>query len=92
MLEKLKKAVVKWFIPKPQDLAEVIAGAAADFVNSSDKQEAIVNFVDKTQPVQEAQILLAKWLADGKVDEDEKRELAAKLAPVIEAVYRKAGV
>lgn len=35
---------------------------------------------------------MAKWLADGKVDEDEKKELAAKLAPVIEELYKKAGV
>lgn len=92
MLSKLKKAVVKWFIPKPQDLADIVAGAAAEFVNSSNKQDAIAKFVDKTQPVQEAQVLLAKWLADGKVDEDEKKELAAKLAPVIEELYKKVGV
>lgn len=47
MLSKLKKAVVKWFIPKPKDLADIIANAAADFVNSSNKQDAIVKFVDK---------------------------------------------
>lgn len=54
MLSKLKKAVVKWFIPKPQDLADIVAGAAADFVNSSNKQDAIAKFVGKAQPVQEA--------------------------------------
>lgn len=92
MLSKLKKSVVKWFIPKPQDLADIIAGAAADFVNSSNKQDVIARFVDKAKPVQEAQALLAKWLADGKVDEAETKELASKLAPVIEELYRKAGV
>lgn len=92
MLSKVKKAVVKWFIPKPQDLADIIAGAAADFVNSSNKQDAIAKFVDKAQPVQEAQTLLAKWLADGKVDEEETKELASKLAPIIEELYKKAGV
>lgn len=54
MLSKVKKAVVKWFIPKPQDLADIIAVAAADFVNSSNKQDAIAKFVGKAQPVQEA--------------------------------------
>lgn len=92
MLGKLKKAVVKWFIPKPQDLADIIAGAVADFVNSSNKQDVIAKFVDKAKPVQEAQTLLAKWLADGKVDEEETKELAAKLAPVVEELYKKAGV
>ena len=92
MLKALKKAAVKWFLPKPEDLAAVVAKAAADFVNSSNKQEAIVKFVDKAQPVQEAQTLIAKWLADGKVDEAEEKELASKLAPVIEELYRKAGI
>lgn len=92
MLKALKKAAVKWFLPKPADLAAVVAKAAADFVNSSNKQEAIAKFVDKAQPVQEAQTLIAKWLADGKVDEAEEKELASKLAPVIEELYKKAGI
>ena len=92
MLKALKKAAVKWFLPKPKDLAAAVAKAAADFVNSSNKQEAIVKFVDKAQPVQEAQTLLSKWLADGKVDEAEEKELASKLSPVIEELYKKAGI
>lgn len=34
--------------------------------------------------------MLAKWLADGKVDEAEEAELADKLEPIIKALYDKA--
>lgn len=50
----MKKLIAKLLLPKPADLAKTIAKAAADFVNSSGKEEAIASYVEKSQPVQDA--------------------------------------
>ena len=44
----MKKLLLKWLMPSPEDIAKTVAKAAADFVNSTGKQDAIASFVDKT--------------------------------------------
>lgn len=45
----LKKLLIKWFMPSPEDVAKTIAKATADFVNTSGKEDAIVNVISKTE-------------------------------------------
>lgn len=85
----LKKLLVKWFMPKPADIAKIIAKATADFVNNSGKQDAIVNVVSKTEKFEQVQSLVNKWLKDGRLDEAEVKELEEKLTPVCELVVNK---
>lgn len=85
----MKKLLVKWFMPKPAYLAKIAAKAAADFVNSTGKEQAIQAFVEKTQKLREAQSLVTKWLADGKIDDAEVNELQATLEPIAQELYDK---
>lgn len=89
LANKIKKLLVKWFMPKPKSLANMAARAAADFVNSTGKEEAITTFFEKTQDLFKAQQLITKWLSDGKFDENEVAELEAELMPLMETVYGK---
>lgn len=49
-----KKALFKAFCPKPDELAKIAARSAAEFVNSSNKEEVIADFVKKTETLREA--------------------------------------
>ena len=50
----MKKLLFKMLMPKPADIARIVANAAADFVNSTGKEEAISKFFDQTQKLQKA--------------------------------------
>ena len=39
--------MLKAMMPKPESIAKIAAKAAADFVNSSDKQTVIAGFIEK---------------------------------------------
>lgn len=83
----MKKLLVKWFMPKPADIARIAAKSAADFVNSVGKEEAIAQFVEKTEGIRKAQSLVTKWLADGKIDQAEVEELQEALTPLAQTIY-----
>ena len=85
----MKKLFLKLILPKPTDIAKTVAKAAADFVNSTGKQEAIATFIYKTKPFQDAQVIITRWLADGILDESEVKELEDKLVPVVELLFNK---
>lgn len=38
----MKKLLLKWLMPTPEEVAKLVAKAAADFVNNTGKQDAIV--------------------------------------------------
>ena len=85
----MKKLLLKWFMPKPAVLVKTAAKAAADFVNNTGKEQAIQTFFEKTETLRKAQMLVSKWLADGKIDESEIAELEAALTPIAQALYDK---
>lgn len=43
-MNKLKKWIVKCFMPSADTMAEMAAGAAADFVNKSEKEQEIAKW------------------------------------------------
>lgn len=85
----MKKLLLKWFMPSPEDMAKIVATAAAKFINGSDKSEAIKAFIEKTKTFSDAQVRITRWLADGKFDEAEVQELEAELKPMAELLYAK---
>lgn len=85
----LKKLLIKWFMPSPEDVAKTIAKATADFVNTSGKEDAIVNVISKTEKFEKVQTLVNKWLKDGKLDDVEVKELEEKLTPLCKLVIDK---
>lgn len=91
----MKKLLLKWLMPTPEEVAKLVAKAAADFVNNTGKQDAIVQFVDKSKSFQDAQVIITRWLADGILDEAEVKELEQKLVPaaraLIDAIQKKVG-
>lgn len=40
----MKKLLLKWFLPTPEQMADVAVDAVSKFVNSSDKQETIAKY------------------------------------------------
>lgn len=79
--------LIRWLLPKPEQLAATAAKAAAEFVNSSSRGEAIQKFVERTKELGKAQMLITRWLSDGKFDPEEVKELEACLLPLAKTVY-----
>ena len=40
----MKKWLIKWFLPTPEQMADVAVDAIAKFINSSDKAETIAKY------------------------------------------------
>lgn len=40
----MKKWLLKWFLPTPEQMADVAVDAIAKFINSSDKSETIAKY------------------------------------------------
>ena len=83
----MKKLLIKWLMPKPASLAKMAAKSAQEFVNSTGKAEAIASFVQKSKAIGDAQMLVMKWLEDGKVSDGEAEELEKALVPLFQTVY-----
>lgn len=43
-MKKLKKLLLKWFMPSAEQIADMAVKVAADFINSSDKTELIAKY------------------------------------------------
>ena len=73
------KTLLKWFAPSPSAVADLAAGQIQRSVNSStDGRETVV--------AKYAAIAtkLSEIMADGKIDDAEKKDLAAILTPLCE--------
>lgn len=85
----MKKLLLKWFLPSPEEMAKIVSQSVARFVNNTNKADAIAAFFEKTKEFSDAQVRITKWLSDGKFDEDEVKELQEELEPVMTALYNK---
>ena len=86
MFKKLKKLVVRWFIPSAEQMTDVAVETVATFVNSSDKQETIAKYSAYVNEFTKVQSAVARWLLDGKISDDEKEELKRALLPLAQKI------
>lgn len=83
-MKKLKKLLIKWFMPSADQIADMAVKVAADFINSSDKTELIAKYGSAADEFTKVQAKITSWLRDGKIDEQEKAELKRALLPLAE--------
>lgn len=82
----MKKWLLKWFLPTPEQMADVAVDAVSKFVNRSDKQETIAKYSAYVNEFTKVQATVSRWLLDGKISEDEKAELKRALLPLAQKI------
>lgn len=87
-MNKIKKMLIKMFMPSADQIADIAVNAAADFINESDKTETIAKYGTVADDFTKIQAKLTGWLKDGKIDEQEKVELKTLLLPLAEKLVK----
>ena len=87
-MKRLKKMLIRWFLPNAEQIASMAVTAAADFINSSDKTELIAKYGTAADEFTKVQAKLTSWLKDGKIDDNEKDELYRAILPLAEKIVK----
>lgn len=85
-MNKLKKWIVKRFMPSADTMAEMAAGIAADFINKSDKEQEIAKWSTLADNWTKVQAKLTGWLKDGRIDAAETEELKRAILPICKKI------
>lgn len=80
------KAIIKLFMPKPETLAQMAAKQIQKAVNESDKAATIAKFANIAASVTDIQKFVTDTLMDGKVSDEETKQVEEKLVPLFEKV------
>ena len=78
----MKKLIIKLFLPSAEEIANMATDAVAKFINESGKEEAIAKYGTIADEFTKVQSKITAWLRDGKIDEDEKKELHGAILPL----------
>ena len=81
-MNKIKKLLIKMFMPNAEDITNMAVEAVATFINESGREEAIAKYGTAADELTKVQAKLTGWLKDGKIDEQEKAELKTLLLPL----------
>ena len=87
--EDMKRLFIKWFMPKPKAIAEIVAEVIAKTINESNKSELIAKYDSYAVKLTELQTFIVKLLEDGKIDDEEKAKIAAMLEPIMTKITEK---
>ena len=80
--------ILKLFLPKPKSLANMAANSIAEFANKNqDKMSIAARYESYVKAAAAVQMQIAKWIADGKIDEIEKDEMAKAIEPLFDKLY-----
>ena len=82
----MKKLILKWLMPSADTMADMVAGAAADFVNKSDKEQEIAKWSTLADNWTKIQAKLTGWLRDGRMDAAETEELKRAILPICKKI------
>ena len=88
MIEKLKKQLIKWFMPSAPDVAQMATTLVTDFINKSGKEDVIAKYGTLADEFTKIQSKITAWLRDGKIDEAERDELYRALLPLAERIVK----
>ena len=78
----MKRLLIKWFMPKPTTIAQMVAEVIAKTINESDKSELIAKYDSYAIKLTELQTFIVKLLEDGKIDDTEKAKITEMLMPI----------
>ena len=82
------KSLLKIFLPSSKKLADMAAEKIYEAVNGSNKEEQIANMAKYIDPLSTLTTKLVNLLKDGKLDEEEKKEISEALEPFIEKLIK----
>ena len=78
----MRKLIIKLFMPSAEDITKMAVEAISKFINESGKEEAIAKYGTAADEFTKIQGKITAWLRDGKIDEDEKKELHGAILPL----------
>lgn len=76
------KAIIKLFMPSPQKLANMAAEKIQKVVNESNKAAIIAKCANIAASVADIQTFVSDTLLDGKVSDEEAKQVEEKLIPL----------
>ena len=77
------KKLIKLFIPSSKKLSVMAAEKIQAAVNQSGKEDLIAKYASMADSATEVQKWITELLVDGKIDDMEKSDIAAKLEPLL---------
>ena len=80
------KAIIKLFMPSPKTLAKMAAKQIQDAVNGCQKGETIAKCANIASSITDIQKFVSDTLLDGKVSDEEAKQVEEKLVPLFEKV------
>ena len=80
------KAIIKMLMPSPQKLANMAAEKIQKAVNESNKAETIAKCASIAASVTDIQRFVSNTLIDGKVSDEEAKQVEEKLIPLFQKV------
>ena len=86
MIDRLLKRLITAFMPSPQSLAKMASKQIQDAVNGCQKAEMIAKCANIAASVTDIQKFVSDTLLDGKVSDDEAKQVEEKLVPLFEKV------
>lgn len=86
MIDRLIKRFVKMFVPSSETLAKMAAKRVQDAVNGCQKAETIAKCANIAASVTDIQKFVSDTLLDGKVSDEETKQVEEKLVPLFEKV------
>lgn len=81
-MNKVKKLLIKMFMPSADDIAHMATEVVAKFINESGREEVIAKYGTIADDFTKIQGKVTAWLRDGKIDENEKKELSGAILPL----------
>ena len=80
------KTLMKMFMPKPATLAKMAAKRIQEAINGSQKAETIAKCANIASSVTDIQKFVSETLLDGKISDEETKQVEEKLVPLFEKV------
>ena len=86
MIDRLIKRLIKMFVPSPATLAKMASKQIQAAVNGSQKGSTIAKCANIAAYATEIQKFVSDTLLDGKVSDEEAKQVEEKLVPLFEKV------
>lgn len=84
----MKKLIIRWLCPTAEQLTKMAVETVARGINDSGKQELIAKYGLLADEFSKVQSKITGWLKDGKIDEQEQKELYDALLPLAERLVK----
>ena len=76
------KWLIKLLLPNAKTISSIAADAIAKAINESGKAEIIAKYDSYATKAVELQDFLTKLLADGKINDEEKKQISTMIEPI----------